>query len=210
MEARAGNFVSVRVDSDEREDILRIWQVKDLPDVIFLTPEGGVLARNDKKPLMTADDVTALMQEAETGFARLRKAEKAAAKSPQDPKRLMALGQEYYRVKLWDLSAKVFDSLLAADPQNASGLRERVAEFRVYIDLMRARNQAAADGAAAFEKAYPQGKSLPMVLHWRGIALLQLKKADEATATWEDVMKRFPDDPAAKLAREAIQRSKTK
>lgn len=208
MEGRAKNFVSVRVDSDEREDILRIWQVKDLPDVVFLTPEGGVLARNDKRPLMTPEDVQALMEQAETGFARLRKVEAAAAKSPRDPKRLMTLGQEYYRVKLWDRSAKTFDDLLAADPQNASGLKERVAEFRVFIDLMRARNQAAVDGAAAFEKAFPQGKSLAMVLHWRGIALLNLKKVAEATAAWEDVMKRFPEDPAAKLAREAITRAK--
>ena len=61
-----------------------------------------------------------------------------------------------------------------------------------------------AEGLAEFEKALALDDSHRNALYNKGIALMQLGRADEAAAVWEEVLRRHPDDPQLRGLRAQI------
>ncbi len=206
MEAQSRLFVPVRVDSDAREDLVRLWDVRDLPALIWFSPDGGVLARAVEIPRDGAV-VVEHMKKAIEWMTRVQKLERGVMKEPDNVKRLKSLAEAYYSIQLWNKSADMFDRLIAkGQPEQVEPARE----FRVYVDLMRGKFLDGLAGAEAFEKDYPASQDLAKVAYWRGLLLYRLGRLPEAVAVWEDLLKRFPDDAQAKLAKEAVQRAQKK
>lgn len=203
VETGTAPFVCVRVDADAREDVVRRWDVRDLPALLWITPEGGVLARSIEIPKAAAD-ITAPMKLAHERFVRLRKFESAAAAEPRSPKRLKVLAEAYYAVQLWDAAAETFDRLLTlGDAEPAASVRE----VRIYIDLSRGKLTEGLAAARAFEHDFPDHRDVPKIVYWRGLLLHRLGQTAEALAAWREVQERFADRPEAGLAKEAILRA---
>jgi len=200
----AKSFVPVRVDGDDRDDLIKQWQIRDLPCLVFFTPDGGVLARRENDYSNTEDAVRAVQRKAADSWSKLRDARKAAQEAPEDREKLRALAVQNYSLQLWDRAAEGFERLLVLDPQDETRQRAKTEEFLVYLDLMRERTDSAVLRAESFQKARPESKALPQVLYWKGMALLRLGRTVEAVAAWEETLERAPKGDYAKLAREAI------
>ena len=69
-------------------------------------------------------------------------------------------------------------------------------------------NDAKYDKAVdAFDKLirlYPTSGRVPDAYYRKGVALRSLKQVDQARASWETVVKNYPDSPAASLAKQAL------
>lgn len=202
----AKDFVPVRVDSDQRKDLVRTWKIRELPGLVFLSPEGGVLAQKIE-PLFVAGDIVNLAKKALAVLAQTRALEQAVQGDPKDARKAKALADACFKQHLWDRCAELFEKVLALDPQDAAGVHESSEGFLVYADLLREHFEAAEKRATAFEGRYPKSERLPEVLYWRGLCLARLKRAPEAFAVWQQVVKDFPDHDAAKLARESLRRA---
>ncbi len=201
-------FVAVKVDGDDREDLVKEWQVRDLPLLLFLAPDGGVLARRENDYNNGADAVFAVMQRAASSYDAVREAEAAAREAPQDPEKIKALALKYVELQLWDPAAEAFERCQTNDPENRLKFRAKADEYLVYIDLMRGHHDACVLRAEAYESRWPGARALPQVLHWRGIALLRGGRTDEAIAVWERVIREHPKSEQAKLGREAIEKAR--
>jgi len=55
---------------------------------------------------------------------------------------------------------------------------------------------------------YPTGDKIPEALYRKGLALSMLKDAEGARASWDEVVKKYPDSAEAQLARQGLERLK--
>ena len=62
----------------------------------------------------------------------------------------------------------------------------------------------AADGLAEFEKALKMSPEHRKAAFNKGVALMELGRPQEAVAVWDDLLKRFPDDPQLQTLKRQI------
>lgn len=62
----------------------------------------------------------------------------------------------------------------------------------------------AADGLAEFEKALKMSPDHRKAAFNKGVALMELGRPQEAVAVWDDLLKRFPDDPQLQTLKRQI------
>lgn len=204
---RAKAFVTVKVDGDDREDLVKLFGVRDLPCLAFFTPDGGLLARRENDYQNTVQDVVAVMEKALGAFTKMHDLEKASAAAPQDLEKLRDLALAYNGLQLWDKAAATFESYLTLDRDDAVKSRAKAEECLVYVDMMRERFDAGILRAETYQAHFPKSKNLTQVLYWKGICLLKSGKTPEAVKAWQAVVERAPDGTYGKLAREAIDRA---
>lgn len=207
MVKAAAEFVPVRVDSDLRPELVRLWQVRDMPEILCFSPAGGLLARR-VGPLIVAQDLLEILGAATRECARTRGLEEAARAAPLESARGKALADAYFKQRAWERAAAEYERVLTLAPAGAPGDRETAAALVVYAELMRAgRAEAATAAAERFAREYPASRRLPEVLYWEGLILLRDGKAAEARAVLGRVIRDFPDDPSARPAAEALRRA---
>lgn len=205
--AMTKDFLCVRVDSDERPDLVTRWDVRELPGLFFFSPDGGMLARRTA-PLALGNDVVALMGKALRALAKIRALEGAAAKRPDDARAARSLADGYLALQSWEAAAGALAKALDLDPGNAAGSHEPLRNLLVYAQVRQDRFADAADAAETFERLFPASAELPKVLSWRAVCLQRLERTAEAVAVWERIATTWPDHPAAAGARESIQRAR--
>ncbi len=201
-------FVPVRVDSDAREDLVRDWQIRELPTFVFRSPEGGLLGRLDG-PIRDVGELAQALARARETLGQFRRLRDRSAKRPEDGKLRLQLGRQYLALQLWEASAREFEAAAALDPDGRAETGEVLAECRVYADLMRGRHEEGAAHARRFQERWPDSKGLARVLYWRGLCLYRLGHREEAIAVWQEVVDRFPTDPTVRQAEEALTRART-
>ncbi len=207
VEALAESFIPVRVDSDDREDLVRLWDVRELPNFVLFSPDGGILDRI-VEIVRQPSEITGHMEKALAALDRYRKAKDQARKQLGSVKRQKQLADQHVLLQMWDAAADQLHHVLKLDPRDAHKGQEETIVSLVYVELMRGRFETAVAHADHFSSQWPDGKSRAKVLYWRGLALHRMSRTDEAIAQWEKVIEAFPEDATGKLAREAITRAK--
>lgn len=117
------------------------------------------------------------------------------------------------------LYGRAFDALKAARyPEAIAGMRDFVARHPVHPLIDNAHywlGQSyfvtrdyvrAVEAFAAVDNDSPDSSKAPDALLKRGICEIELGRAEAGRATFEQVIRRYPQDPAARLAREQLQR----
>lgn len=204
----APSFVCVRVDSDEREDLLARYVVRDLPCLLFLPPEGvGSLGRLENNYDNGADRIVDTMNAAVKKLAGFRAKRDAAAKLlAEDAVSASAqrqMGDAYAALADWERALPHYEKAIELAPA-ADANHEYELEFLIFGALELRRNAESAAAADRFLAAYPQSKRLPQILYWRGVSAQRLADPDTARRMWERVVAEFPNGPWGNLARAAL------
>jgi len=97
------------------------------------------------------------------------------------------LGNLYMDHQRWDEAIRWYREALALNPE----LVDVVTDLGACL----VHSGRPAEGLVEFEKALAQSASHRNALYNKGIALLQLGRAEEAVTVWEDVLRRHPNDP---------------
>jgi superkiller protein 3 len=98
----------------------------------------------------------------------------------------------------WDDAIRWYREALALSPDLPSVLTDLGAS------LVHAGRPA--EGLAEFERALAQDETYRNALYNKGIALMQLGRSDDAVTVWEEVLRRYPDDPELRGLRAEIDR----
>lgn len=204
---QAKSFVPVKVDGDDREDLVKLFGIRDLPCLVFFTPDGGVLARRENDYKNTVADVLGVMAKALDAFTKMHDLEKACLAAPQDPEKLRDLALSYNGLQLWEKATETFERYVTQDKEDTIKFQAKALECLVYVDMMRERYDSGVLRAETYGGRWPKSKNLTQVLYWKGICLLRSGKNAEAVKAWQAVLERSPGGTYGKLAREALDRA---
>jgi cytochrome c-type biogenesis protein CcmH/NrfG len=127
-----------------------------------------------------------------------RALEALAERDPDDVAVRVELGNLYMDHERWDDAIRWYREALALSPDLPSVLTDLGAS------LVHAGRPA--EGLAEFERALAQDETYRNALYNKGIALMQLGRSDDAVTVWEEVLRRYPDDPELRGLRAEIDR----
>jgi cytochrome c-type biogenesis protein CcmH/NrfG len=131
----------------------------------------------------------------------VRALEALAGRDPKNARARIELGNVYMDHERWGDALQWYGEALAIDPKNAD---VRVDMGACLVSLGRA-----PEAVVAFDAALAVSPGHKKALFNKGIALLQSGRSKEAVALWEDLLKRYPDDPQLAPLREQIAQART-
>jgi tetratricopeptide (TPR) repeat protein len=144
-------FVPVWLDGDALMHLVKNYEVKEYPCVLFFTPEGGLLIeyRNDyrnstQRLIATMDEAIKLRDKDRQKLASLKS---AVELRPNDARANYELGKYYAEKHIYAQSDKYLAKALEADPNDKAGVRTAA-----YWYLLRSTTKRAVDDAAMWEK----------------------------------------------------------
>jgi tol-pal system protein YbgF len=120
------------------------------------------------------------------------------------PGRLFDTARADYYAGQADLCVSGFELYLKTFPK--SELAHEAQHMIGECQFMEGNFQDAVSAYNSVISNYPRSASAPEAYYKRGLALERLKQVDRARESYEGVMKNFPDTPAARLAKQAIDR----
>jgi TolA-binding protein len=129
-----------------------------------------------------------------------------AAPVGTSPQKLWDVAYADYTLGQWDLAISGFQAVIMYFPR-----AERAADAQVHIGhsyLQAGNNEKAVEAYDAAIASYPGSPALPDAYYRRGLALKSLKQLDAARASFEYVVKTYPESTAALLARQQIAQPK--
>jgi len=126
----------------------------------------------------------------------VRALEALAARDATNLRARVELGNLYMDHERWGDAVKWYGEALAIDPKNA--------DVRVDLGACLVSLGRAPEAVVAFDAALAASPGHKKALFNKGIALLQSGRGKEAVALWEDLLKRYPDDPQLAPLREQI------
>jgi cytochrome c-type biogenesis protein CcmH/NrfG len=119
-----------------------------------------------------------------------------ASRDPKNARVRVELGNLNMDHERWADAVKWYQAALALEPKNAD---VRVDMGACLVSLGRA-----PEAIAAFDAAIADQPGHKKALFNKGIALMQSGRPKEAVALWEDLLKRYPDDPQLAPLRQQI------
>lgn len=122
--------------------------------------------------------------------------ESLAGRDAKNARARVELGNLYMDHERWAEAVKWYGEALAIEPKNAD---VRVDMGACLVSLGRA-----PEAVAAFDAALADSPGHKKALFNKGVALMQSGRPKEAAALWEDLLKRYPDDPLLAPLREQI------
>jgi tol-pal system protein YbgF len=120
------------------------------------------------------------------------------------PQRLFDTAKTDYYNGQSDLCVSGFEMYLKTFP--GSGLAHEAQHMIGECQFMEGNFEDAVSAYNAVIANYPRSASASEAYYKRGLALERLKQLDRARESYEGAMKNFPDTPAARLAKQAIDR----
>jgi tol-pal system protein YbgF len=120
------------------------------------------------------------------------------------PQRMLETARADYFAAQYDLCVTGFELYLKTFP--GSGLAHEAQHMIGECQFLDGNFQDAVSAYNAVIATYPRSTSAPEAYYKRGLALERLKQDDRARESYEAVMKSFPETPAARLAKQALDR----
>lgn len=207
----------VRVDSDERTDLVQRFEIQDLPALVFLRPDGGEVWRfgnayekiSSEQFLREVDTAVKRRRDIDRREAQLRQ---ALEKKPEDPQTHRDLGDYYYALGLLakaehhyrEALSAVEGSLAAEKPQERRLLVEAVSPYLVHLELRQGNYAEVIEAAESFLAQRPGPGSEPQLLYYKGQAHRGLKQREQSRKCFDEVIRRFPDTRWSRLAQRAL------
>ena len=199
----------VYVDTDRQPETVGRYQIVDLPTLIFLTPDGGVLLRLENEfrdP--TIERVLAGVAEARRRWDAVRADEdlwrRKAAVAPDDPEPPMRLGRLYYNLMLHAKARPHLERAVALDPEARHPDAAHARLLATYACVKTREYERARDLAREFVARWPDHVEAPRQLYYLGVAYYHLGKRDRADQAWREVGSRWPGTTWERRARESL------
>lgn len=209
MEA-AADLVLVYLDSDRHPDVVSHYGIVDLPTLIFLTPEGGVISRVENEFRDRA--VEQLLEAVKTAGARWQTIQanedrwkRRLATAPDDLEAHQRLGAFYYGLKLNDRARPHLDRVTELDPQVKS--RDSVHAFlcAVFLNLNPAGYERGRAQAEAFLTAQPAHPEAAQMAYYHGVTLFHTGGYARAREVWQGIVGKYAGTEWAKKATAALE-----
>lgn len=202
---KAQEFVAVKVNTEGSRkdvDVAVRYHVNSLPTVVFLSPEGRQLFRMNgyQGPGQFPRTLEGALQAARTVMSW----EDALARDPDDPRPLLALGSHLFDQEYFDESRDLLQRAVARDGEAGLDERRRARMLLAIIEHV-IRNFGEAERLVKEALSLKPGpEDQPKLLFVLGRTYLSSGRQAEGVATFEVIVREYPQSPAAAKARESL------
>ena len=202
---KAQEFVAVKVNTEGSRkdvDVAVRYHVTSLPTVVFLSPEGRQLFRMNgyQGPGQFPRTLEGALQAARTVMSW----EEALARDPDDPRALLALGSHLFDQEYFDESRDLLQKAVARDLEAGLDERRRARMLLAIIEHV-TRNFGEAERLVKEALSLQPGpEDQPKLLFVLGRTYLSSGRQAEGVATFEVIVREYPQSPAAAKARESL------
>jgi|PlaIllAssembly_1097288.scaffolds.fasta_scaffold511403_1 thiol-disulfide isomerase/thioredoxin len=202
---KAQEFVAVKVNTEGSRkdvDVAVRYHVTSLPTVVFLSPEGRQLFRMNgyQGPGQFPRTLEGALQAARTVMSW----EEALARDPDDPRALLALGSHLFDQEYFDESRDLLQRAVARDGEAELDERRRARMLLAIIEHV-TRNFGEAERLVKEALSLQPGpEDQPKLLFVLGRTYLSSGRQAEGVATFEVIVREYPQSPAAAKARESL------
>jgi thioredoxin-like negative regulator of GroEL len=201
----AQDFVAVRVDTEgsrKEQAVAKRYRVSNLPTIAFLSPEGREVHRVNgfQGPGQFPFTLDAARQAARwvAGW------EEALRRNPDDPRALVALGTHSYEREYFDEARDLLRRAIPRDAEAAPEDRRRARMLLAIIEHV-TRNFEEAERLVREALALPPDPDeQPKLLFVLGRTQVSSGRQAEALATFEVIVREYPQSPVAQKARETL------
>ncbi len=202
---KAQEFVAVKVNTEgsrKETDVAVRYHVTSLPTVVFLSPEGRQLFRMNgyQGPGQFPRTLEGALQAARTVMSW----EEALARDPDDPRALLALGSHLFDQEYFDESRDLLQRAVSRDVEAELDERRRARMLLAIIEHV-TRNFGEAERLVKEALSLQPGpEDQPKLLFVLGRTYLSSGRQAEGVATFEVIVREYPQSPAAAKARESL------
>ena len=202
---KAQEFVAVKVNTEgsrKEVDVAVRYHVTSLPTVVFLSPEGRQLFRMNgyQGPGQFPRTLQGALQAARTVMSW----EEALARDPDDPRALLALGSHLFDQEYFDESRDLLQKAVSRDVEAELDERRRARMLLAIIEHV-TRNFGEAERLVKEALSLQPGpEDQPKLLFVLGRTYLSSGRQAEGVATFEVIVREYPQSPAAAKARESL------
>jgi thiol-disulfide isomerase/thioredoxin len=201
---KAQAFVAVKIDTEgsrKEQQIAEKYQVRTLPTIVFLSPEGRQLLRVPfQGPGQFPNTLDAALQAAQ----RVTAWEDALARNPDDPRALYALGAHLFEQEYIEDARDLLRKAVERDAQEDAENRRRARMLLAIVEHV-SRNFGEAERLVKEALALPPNpEDQPMLLFVLGRTYVSWGRQADAVATLEVIVREYPSSPVAAKAREAL------
>ena len=201
---KAQAFVAVKIDTEgsrKEQQIAERYQVRTLPTIVFLSPEGRQLLRvNFQGPGQFPHTLDAALDVAQ----RVMSWEAALARNPNDARALLALGNHLFEQEYLEDARDLLRKAVARDAQEDAESRRRARMLLAIVEHV-SRNFGEAERLVKEALALPPNpEDQPMLLFVLGRTYVSWGRQADAVATLEVIVREYPASPVAAKARETL------
>jgi thioredoxin-like negative regulator of GroEL len=202
---KAQDFVAVRVNTEgsrKELDVAVRYHVTSLPTIVFLSPEGRQVSRLNgfQGPGQFPRTLEGALEVARSVISW----EDAAARQPDDPRAFLALGTHLYEQEYFDEAREMLQKAVARDA--AAGPDER-RQARMLLAIIEHVSHNFAEAEKLLKEALtlpPDPDDEPKLLFVLGRTQVSSGRPAEGMATFEEIVRQFPQSPIAAKARETL------
>jgi thiol-disulfide isomerase/thioredoxin len=203
---KAQDFVAATIDTEgsrkEREIAVK-YQVTSLPTIVFLSPTGRQLGRVNgfQGPGQFPRTLEAVLQIAR----RVMGWEEALERTPDDSHALFALGAHLFEQEYFDEARELLRQAVARDAGEEPENRRQARMILAIIEHGYTRNFAEAERLVKEALALqPDDEDQPKLLFFLGRTYVSSGRQAEGVATFEVIVRQYPQSPIAQKARETL------
>jgi thiol-disulfide isomerase/thioredoxin len=201
---KAQGFVAVKIDTEgsrKEQAIAERYQVRTLPTIVFLSPEGRQLLR---VPFQGPGQFPHTLDVARDVAQRVTSWEEALARNPDDPRALFALGNHLFEQEYIEDARELLKRAVERDAQEDAESRRRARMLLAIVEHV-SRNFVEAERLVKEALALPPNpEDQPMLLFVLGRTYVSWGRQADAVATLEVIVREYPASPVAAKAREAL------
>ena len=201
----AQGFVAVRVDtegSSREQKAARRYQVTTLPTILFLSPEGHQLGRVNG--FQGPGQFPRTLELVQRVARQVMSWEEALARNPDEPGALLALGTHLYEQEYPDQAREMLRRAVVNDLGQGVEERRRARMLLAIIEHVE-RNFAEAERLLREALTLPPNpEDQPKLLFVLGRTQVSSGRQAEGMATFEVIIREFPQSPVAAKARETL------
>jgi thioredoxin-related protein len=202
---KAQDFVAVRVDtegSSKEQKVAHAYQVTTLPTILFLSPEGRQLGRVNG--FQGPGQFPRTLELVQRVARRVMAWEETLTHEPDDPGALLALGTHLYEQEYPDQAREMLRRAVANDLELGVEERRRARMLLAIIEHVE-RNFAEAEKLLKEALTLPASpEDQPKLLFVLGRTQMSSGRQAEGMATFEVIIREFPQSPVAAKARETL------
>jgi thioredoxin-like negative regulator of GroEL len=202
---KAQDFVAIRVNTEgsrKELDVAVRYHVTSLPTIVFLSPEGRQVYRLNgfQGPGQFPRTLEGALEVARA----VSSWEDAVARQPDDPRAFLALGTHLYEQEYFDEAREMLQKAVARDA--AAGPDER-RQARMLLGIIEHVSRNFAEAEKLLKEALtlpPDPDDEPKLLFVLGRTQVSSGRQAEGMATFEVIVRQFPQSPVAAKARETL------
>jgi thioredoxin 1 len=202
---QAQDFVAVRVNTEgsRRElEVARRYRVGSLPTIVFVSPQGRQVFRLNG--FQGPGQFPATLEGALRAARRVMGLEEALGRNPDDPEALLGLGAHLYEQEYFDESSDLLRLAVARDAEAAWGDRRRARMLLGIIEHVSGNFGEAEKLVKEALTLQPDPEEQPRLLFVLGRTYVSAGRRAEGVATFEVIVREYPQSPVAQKARESL------